>query len=292
MTERERSATRRDDKADAIDLFDTWYAFTAVDSAVFDRVGEIFGEDGIEDTAHDSYDCSLEIYSSKDIAPTREQVDAVLAMGFAKFWINFPDDSEICCGKNVIGQRIKRSYQKWRHGGRPSDLPTKSSTAATREWPYGKATAAAATPLPTYDHNTPLDGHSAGFLLYCHVYEARWAGLKTGEYCPLWRDVPPEIKGQWQALAGNIATEFARTKPIVAPSATASAKDEIGWLIERADLQGPFYFCGYKNGNIYLPYWHTDNQSAVRFSRKCDAEGVACSLKKPTRVCDHMWVNT
>jgi hypothetical protein len=78
------------------------------------------------------------------------------------------------------------------------------------EWPYGKATLAASMPLPTYDENPPGGGRSAGFLLYCHVYEARWAALQTAEYCPQWNLVPPEIKQQWEELAGNIATEVRR----------------------------------------------------------------------------------
>lgn len=99
-----------------------------------------------------------------------------------------------------------------REGGGPEDLNASLAVtlaATNREWPHGRPTVKAANPLPTFD-TTPNTGRSAGFLLYCHIYEARWAALNTAEYCPKWDAIPAEIRAQWEILAGNIATEVAR----------------------------------------------------------------------------------
>jgi hypothetical protein len=98
------------------------------------------------------------------------------------------------------------------------------SSERPTEWPYGKATLEASAPLPTYDEHTPPGGRSAGFLLYCHVYEARWAALKTAEYCPNWSLVPEDLKQRWEALAGSIATEAARKAPNSASESLNSAR--------------------------------------------------------------------
>jgi hypothetical protein len=51
----------------------------------------------------DCYDSSFEIYPWEecDLAPTPEQHAAILALGCLRYWINFPDDTEIYSG----GQR-------------------------------------------------------------------------------------------------------------------------------------------------------------------------------------------
>jgi hypothetical protein len=113
-------------RVDAEALFDAWRAWSRVDWAMYEQVCAIFG-DNVEDVAHDDYDRSLEIYIKGDLVPTQPQVETVLAMGFAKFWINFPDETEICCGRLsdgiVIEQRKKRQYSKWRDGGRKAPVP-------------------------------------------------------------------------------------------------------------------------------------------------------------------------
>lgn len=88
-------------------------------------------------------------------------------------------------------------------------VSSRPEAGAKREWPHGEATLAGSTPLPTYDEDA--HGRSGGLLLYSHVYEARWAALKTGEYCLQWNRLPAEVKEMWERLAGNVATETRRS---------------------------------------------------------------------------------
>ena len=79
-------------------------------------------------------------------------------------------------------------------------------SSTVRTFPYGiSSPAAAKATRPPLGH----DAGGAAFLLYSFVYEARWAALKTGEYCPLWKDVPEVERIGWQTLAEEIAQRVA-----------------------------------------------------------------------------------
>src|SRR6185312_3151035 len=65
------------------------------------------------------------------------------------------------------------------------------------------------------------------------------------------------------------------------------AEEEFGWVIERGDSSpsSPTYWSG-------PDYWSQDHMDAVRFSRKQDAERVACRLHGGHhRICEHGWCN-
>ncbi len=72
-----------------------------------------------------------------------------------------------------------------------------------REYPYGGHTTARAGKALYPIVGGPLS--SAGLLLYCHVYEARWAGLKTTELCPRWMSLSEAERQAWEERAREIA---------------------------------------------------------------------------------------
>ena len=76
--------------------------------------------------------------------------------------------------------------------------------AQTQPYPYGaEVTLDAGTPLYPIIGSASL---TAGLLLYAFVYEARWAGLKTGEVCPRWYELPDLYRKQWEKLAKQISS--------------------------------------------------------------------------------------
>jgi hypothetical protein len=76
---------------------------------------------------------------------------------------------------------------------------------AERGYPYGGHTTTKAGE-PVF----PVIGSaitSPGLLLYCYVYEARWAGLSTKELCPLWRDLTDTQQAGWEQRAKEIGEQ-------------------------------------------------------------------------------------
>ena len=67
--------------------------------------------------------------------------------------------------------------------------------------------------------------------------------------------------------------------------------EDFAWVIERGDSRPsqPTYWAGIAATHST---WSEDHMDAVRFSRKQDAEKVACGLGQGYhRVCDHGWDN-
>lgn len=86
-------------------------------------------------------------------------------------------------------------------------------TRVTRDpvWPHGGHQTQAAGRA-----ERPVIGgilSSAGLLLYCYVYEARWAGLRTTELCPRWQDLPQLDRDGWERLAAEFYTLMPRAAP-------------------------------------------------------------------------------
>ena len=96
-------------------IFDGYYAENEVESAL----EAMFGEDNMLGIAWDHYDSSLEIYPMADceIVPNREQVKAILAMGFAQFWVNYSDGTERYYPASslylILPQRHKVAFNRW-----------------------------------------------------------------------------------------------------------------------------------------------------------------------------------
>lgn len=67
----------------------------------------------------------------------------------------------------------------------------------------------------------------------------------------------------------------------------AKTTEEFGWVIERGDSEtcAPTYWAGPDR-------WSQDHMDAIRFSRKCDGERVACRIGQGYhRVCEHGWID-
>jgi len=80
-----------------------------------------------------------------------------------------------------------------------------------KEYPYG-ATVTMRAARPDY----PIVGcavNTAGLLLYAYIYEARWAGLKTTEICPRWKDLPQYVREGWEERAKEIAELAVAAQP-------------------------------------------------------------------------------
>lgn len=69
---------------------------------------------------------------------------------------------------------------------------------------------------------------SAGLLLYSYVYEARWAGLRTAEICPRWKDLPDSFRLSWEQLARELAARASRDETTQAPFPYPC--DRTGWI--------------------------------------------------------------
>lgn len=91
-------------RTDAARMFDGFYAECTIE----DKVESLFGTE-VEGISWDHYDSSLEIFSKADIVPSPEQHAAILAMGFARYWINFPDGTDRYCG----GERTQAAYNRY-----------------------------------------------------------------------------------------------------------------------------------------------------------------------------------
>ncbi len=82
----------------------------------------------------DSYDGSFEIYpmEDSDLNPTPEQHAQIMALGCLRYWINFPNGTEIYSG----GPRKKATTERWHsfnrgvEGRRAADSESKSEAAA------------------------------------------------------------------------------------------------------------------------------------------------------------------
>lgn len=98
-----------DVKCTAAELFEARRKLQAIDWNIYEQACVILDKEFIEDTRHDAYDESFEIDMSRKIPPdwacTITQRDALLAIGFARIWINFKDGSQQYCDRRNMGQR-------------------------------------------------------------------------------------------------------------------------------------------------------------------------------------------
>lgn len=101
-------------------LFDTLIEGYFAHCKIEEAIGEILGVD-ILGVSHDYYDSSLEIFpeeSVADVVVSREQSDAILALGCNRFWINFPDSTE----RYGCGPRTAKGYCRWNQFNRNEAL--------------------------------------------------------------------------------------------------------------------------------------------------------------------------
>lgn len=105
----EQSETPRQTLLNASDEYST------AQGAVEHALEELFGDNSILGIGWDSYDSSLEIYvwQAEDLCPTPEQRDAILALGFVQFWINFKDGTERHCSAASTGERRTCTHNRW-----------------------------------------------------------------------------------------------------------------------------------------------------------------------------------
>jgi hypothetical protein len=103
------------------------------------RYAEQQAEDAIEKIlgvkllgiAFDTYDSSFEIYvwEQCELKPTRAQHEAILALGCLRYWINFPDSTEIYSA----GERKPTRYNRWDRYNREQPLPERDLDAGAKD---------------------------------------------------------------------------------------------------------------------------------------------------------------
>ena len=122
-----------------------------------------------------------------------------------------------------------------------------------------------------------------------------YAGLEVSLRRQIIQDGLANIPNELCIAAANAIKDL-RTKLTAARDELAE-KDErnAGWLIENALIKAApqpatLYFCGWKNGNSYLPLWLPDVERAIRFCRQVDAWEVGRALDVSVQILEHVWV--